>query len=232
MNICVIGGGAAGISAASMAKRTNPDATVVCCTEYEDVAYSPCGIPYVLGPRDPGLRAALPRRARELRRRRHRPAHRDGRVRGRPERAHDDGERRRPPLGPPGRLHRLELHAARRAGERPRGAHLRQEHPPRDGAERDPERRPQGRGARGRPAGRRDGDRARAPRHRDPRRRRERLAARPGRRRRHRRAGAGEPRGARVHPALRHRPPGLRGERREAARPSRPARARSRPTSA
>jgi NADH oxidase (H2O2-forming) len=47
--ICVIGGGAAGISAASMAKRTNPDATVVCCTEFEDVAYSPCGIPYVLG---------------------------------------------------------------------------------------------------------------------------------------------------------------------------------------
>jgi len=47
--ICVIGGGAAGISAASMAKRTNPDATVVVCTEFEDVAYSPCGIPYVLG---------------------------------------------------------------------------------------------------------------------------------------------------------------------------------------
>jgi NADH oxidase (H2O2-forming) len=47
--ICVIGGGAAGISAASMAKRTNPDATVIICTEFEDVAYSPCGIPYVLG---------------------------------------------------------------------------------------------------------------------------------------------------------------------------------------
>ena len=47
--ICVIGGGAAGISAASMAKRTNPDAEVIVCTEYEDVAYSPCGIPYVLG---------------------------------------------------------------------------------------------------------------------------------------------------------------------------------------
>jgi NADH oxidase (H2O2-forming) len=46
--ICVIGGGAAGISAASMAKRTNPGATVTVCTEYEDVAYSPCGIPYVL----------------------------------------------------------------------------------------------------------------------------------------------------------------------------------------
>jgi len=46
--ICVIGGGAAGISAASMAKRTNPDATVIICTEFEDVAYSPCGIPYVL----------------------------------------------------------------------------------------------------------------------------------------------------------------------------------------
>jgi NADH oxidase (H2O2-forming) len=47
--ICVIGGGAAGISAGSMAKRTDPDATVTVCTEYEDVAYSPCGIPYVLG---------------------------------------------------------------------------------------------------------------------------------------------------------------------------------------
>jgi NADH oxidase (H2O2-forming) len=47
--ICVIGGGAAGISAASMAKRTNPDATVIICTEFEDVAYSPCGIPYVIG---------------------------------------------------------------------------------------------------------------------------------------------------------------------------------------
>jgi NADH oxidase (H2O2-forming) len=46
--ICVIGGGAAGISAASMAKRTDPDATVIICTEFEDVAYSPCGIPYVL----------------------------------------------------------------------------------------------------------------------------------------------------------------------------------------
>ncbi len=45
----MIGGGAAGISAASMAKRTNPDATVICCTAFEDVAYSPCGIPYVLG---------------------------------------------------------------------------------------------------------------------------------------------------------------------------------------
>lgn len=47
--IVVIGGGAAGISAASMAKRTNPDAHVICCTEFEDVAYSPCGVPYVLG---------------------------------------------------------------------------------------------------------------------------------------------------------------------------------------
>lgn len=46
--IAVIGGGAAGISAGSMAKRTNPDAIVTVCTEFEDVAYSPCGIPYVL----------------------------------------------------------------------------------------------------------------------------------------------------------------------------------------
>jgi NADH oxidase (H2O2-forming) len=47
--ICVIGGGAAGISAGSMAKRTDPEAHVTVCTEFEDVAYSPCGIPYVLG---------------------------------------------------------------------------------------------------------------------------------------------------------------------------------------
>ena len=36
--ICVVGGGAAGISAASMAKRTNPDATVIICTEFDGFA--------------------------------------------------------------------------------------------------------------------------------------------------------------------------------------------------
>ena len=45
--IVVVGGGAAGIGAAGAARQTDPDATVTVFTEYEDVAYSPCGIPYV-----------------------------------------------------------------------------------------------------------------------------------------------------------------------------------------
>ena len=49
MKIIVIGGGAAGLGAAGAAKGTSPDAEVVVFTEYEDVAYSPCGIPFVHG---------------------------------------------------------------------------------------------------------------------------------------------------------------------------------------
>jgi NADH oxidase (H2O2-forming) len=47
--VVVIGGGAAGIGAAGAAKQTRRDAEVVVYTEYEDVGYSPCGIPYVHG---------------------------------------------------------------------------------------------------------------------------------------------------------------------------------------
>lgn len=47
--IAVIGGGAAGIGAAGAAKGTDPSAEVVVFTEYQDAAYSPCGIPYVHG---------------------------------------------------------------------------------------------------------------------------------------------------------------------------------------
>ena len=47
--IVVVGGGAAGIGAAGAAKGTDPTAEVVVYTEYEDAAYSPCGIPYVHG---------------------------------------------------------------------------------------------------------------------------------------------------------------------------------------
>ena len=47
--IVVIGGGAAGIGAAGAAKATNPAADVSVYTEFEDVGYSPCGIPYVHG---------------------------------------------------------------------------------------------------------------------------------------------------------------------------------------
>ena len=47
--IIVVGGGAGGMGAAGAAKGTDPNADVVVFTEYEDAAYSPCGIPYVHG---------------------------------------------------------------------------------------------------------------------------------------------------------------------------------------
>jgi NADH oxidase (H2O2-forming) len=47
--IVIVGGGAAGIGAAGAAKGTDPDAEVTVFTEYQDAAYSPCGIPYVHG---------------------------------------------------------------------------------------------------------------------------------------------------------------------------------------
>jgi NADH oxidase (H2O2-forming) len=47
--LIVIGGGGAGISAATTAKRVNPDLKVSLFTEFEDIAYSPCGIPFVHG---------------------------------------------------------------------------------------------------------------------------------------------------------------------------------------
>ena len=47
--IVVVGGGAAGIGAAGAVKGTDKNAEVVVYTEYEDAAYSPCGIPYVHG---------------------------------------------------------------------------------------------------------------------------------------------------------------------------------------
>ncbi len=49
LKIIVIGGGAGGISAASTSKGLLPDASITLFTEFEDVAYSPCGIPFVLG---------------------------------------------------------------------------------------------------------------------------------------------------------------------------------------
>jgi len=49
VKIVVVGGGAAGLGAAGAAQGANPDAEVVVYTEFEDVAYSPCGIPFVHG---------------------------------------------------------------------------------------------------------------------------------------------------------------------------------------
>jgi NADH oxidase (H2O2-forming) len=47
--IVVVGGGAAGMGAAGAAKGADPSADVRVYTEFEDVGYSPCGIPYVHG---------------------------------------------------------------------------------------------------------------------------------------------------------------------------------------
>ncbi|MFI6830160.1 MULTISPECIES: FAD-dependent oxidoreductase [unclassified Kribbella] len=49
MKIVVIGGGAAGLGVAGAAKGQDPSVQTVVYTEYEDVAYSPCGIPFVHG---------------------------------------------------------------------------------------------------------------------------------------------------------------------------------------
>jgi NADH oxidase (H2O2-forming) len=45
----IIGGGAAGMGSAGGVKAADPTAKVVVYTQFEDVAYSPCGIPYVHG---------------------------------------------------------------------------------------------------------------------------------------------------------------------------------------
>ena len=47
--IAVIGGSAAGMGAAGAAKQVDADAHVIVFTDQQDVAYSPCGIPYVHG---------------------------------------------------------------------------------------------------------------------------------------------------------------------------------------
>ena len=45
----VIGGGPAGLGAAGGIKAADPANKVTVYTQFEDVAYSPCGIPYVHG---------------------------------------------------------------------------------------------------------------------------------------------------------------------------------------
>jgi NADH oxidase (H2O2-forming) len=56
-NIIVIGGGGAGLGAAGGAKAVDPSASVTVFTENEDVAYSPCGIPFVHGKEIPSFEA-------------------------------------------------------------------------------------------------------------------------------------------------------------------------------
>ena len=47
--LIVIGGGGAGTAAATIAKRFDPDLKVTVFTEFPDIAYSPCGMPFVHG---------------------------------------------------------------------------------------------------------------------------------------------------------------------------------------
>ncbi len=49
MKIVMIGGGPGGLGAAGASRGTDPDSTTVVYTQFEDVAYSPCGIPFVHG---------------------------------------------------------------------------------------------------------------------------------------------------------------------------------------
>src|SRR6478609_7227145 len=53
----VVGGGAAGMGAAGAFKGAMPAGEVVVFTEFEDTAYSPCGIPYVHGKEIPSFEA-------------------------------------------------------------------------------------------------------------------------------------------------------------------------------
>ncbi len=47
--VIVIGGGGAGTAAATITKRLKPELKVSVFTEFSDIAYSPCGIPFVHG---------------------------------------------------------------------------------------------------------------------------------------------------------------------------------------
>src|SRR5438309_8356515 len=49
MRTVIVGGGAAGIGAAGAARAAGPAEEVPVYAEFEDAAYSPCGIPYVHG---------------------------------------------------------------------------------------------------------------------------------------------------------------------------------------
>ena len=63
MKFVVIGGDAAGMSAASRARRTNPDLDVTVFEMTEDVSYSACGMPYNIADPDRDIGDLVVRRA-------------------------------------------------------------------------------------------------------------------------------------------------------------------------
>ncbi len=67
MNFVIIGGDAAGMSAASRAKRTMADLNVVVLEKTEDVSYSACGMPYNIADADRKIEDLVVRKAQVFR---------------------------------------------------------------------------------------------------------------------------------------------------------------------
>jgi NADPH-dependent 2,4-dienoyl-CoA reductase/sulfur reductase-like enzyme len=67
MNIIIIGGDAAGMSAASRIKRSKPDFRVVVLEETNDVSYSACGMPYNIADRKRDIEDLVVRQAKVFR---------------------------------------------------------------------------------------------------------------------------------------------------------------------
>ena len=168
--IVVVGGGAAGMGAAGGVKAADPRSEVVVYTEFDDVAYSPCGIPYVhgkeiadferlfLASKQAYVEAGIDIHYNtDVDRRRRWPA-RWSSVAGEGEVAWDSA----------GPRHRVQLRRPGRARRRSRRPLLRQEHPRGHGVGQGPRHGQGGRRRRGVAARRGDGHRAGAPRHRDP----------------------------------------------------------------
>ena len=166
--IAVIGGSAAGMGAAGAAKQVDADAHVIVFTDQQDVAYSPCGIPYVHG-REIDTFDRLILQGREYYQQLgydirygtlvavHRPRGAQAERGGRGRRA----------VRQPGDRHRLRVRAARHRRHRPGGHLLRPRHPRGDALGRDP-RADQGRRGGGGAADRRgDGHGPGPPGHRD-----------------------------------------------------------------
>ena len=63
MKFVIIGGDAAGMSAASRAKRQQPDMDVIVLEKTEDVSYSVCGMPYNIADRERKIDDLVVRRA-------------------------------------------------------------------------------------------------------------------------------------------------------------------------
>jgi NADPH-dependent 2,4-dienoyl-CoA reductase/sulfur reductase-like enzyme len=67
MSFVVIGGDAAGMSAASRAKRNQPDLEVIVLEQTEDVSYSACGMPYNIADPDRDIGDLVVRQAADFR---------------------------------------------------------------------------------------------------------------------------------------------------------------------